>query len=78
MTFWATLWYAGAVVVTLGYEGQTLEQCNQLGEVMMHDIASAYADPDILKSIQELGSFPTDEFSFTCEEKMLPVHEKYQ
>jgi len=45
---------------------------------MMHDIASAYADPVVLKSIQELRSFPTDEFSFTCEEKMLPVHEKYQ
>ena len=47
MTVWATLWYAGAVVLTMGYEGQTLEQCNQLGQMMMYDISTAYADPEI-------------------------------
>jgi hypothetical protein len=45
MTYWATLWYAGSVVLTLGSEGQTLNDCNQLGQVMMYDIATAYVDP---------------------------------
>lgn len=78
MTFWATLWYAGAVVISIGYEGQTLEQCNHFGEMMMYDITTAYADPDILNEIIDIGVFPTDEFSFSCENKFLPVDEKYR
>jgi len=77
MTFWATLWYAGAVVVSMGYEGQTEDQCNQIGEIMMYDIASAYADPDVLAEIVDIGIFPTDQFSFSCEIQFLPVDEMY-
>lgn len=78
MTYWATLWYAGSVVLSLGYEGQTLEQCNYIGEQMMYDITTAYEDPNMLSEIVNLGVFPTDEFSFSCENQMLPVDEKYR
>lgn len=76
MTYWATIWYAGSVVLTMGYEGQTLEQCNKLGEVIMHDITTAYDDPKITSVIEE-SMFPEDKFYFTCEKKMLPTDKKY-
>ena len=77
MTYWATLWYAGSVVITLGSEGQTLNDCNQLGQTMMYDIATAYVDP--AKSAElEASVFPTaDLFSFTCETERLPTDERY-
>jgi hypothetical protein len=77
MTYWATLWYAGSVVITLGSEGQTLNDCNMLGQVMMYDIATAYADPT--KAAELAGSvFPTaDQFSFTCETQRLPTDKRY-
>ena len=76
MTVWATLWYAGAVVLTMGYEGQTLEQCNQLGQMMMYDISTAYADPEIEIELSNT-IFPTDEFGFSCETEMLPIDQMY-
>lgn len=76
MTYWATLWYAGSVVITMGYEGQTQNECNVLGQVMMYDIASAYADPGLETQLAD-SVFPTDEFSFSCETERLPVDEKY-
>lgn len=76
MTFWATLWYAGSVVLTLGYEGQTLEQCNYIGEQMMYDITGAYMDPALAAELAA-SVFPTDEFSFACETERLPVDERY-
>jgi hypothetical protein len=76
MTYWATLWYAGSVVITLGSEGQTLNDCNMLGQVMMYDIAAAYMEP--AKSAELTDSvFPTDQFSFTCETERLPTDERY-
>ncbi len=76
MTYWATLWYAGSVVITMGYEGQTLNDCDMIGEVMMLDIVTAYADPE-RESLLADSVFPTDEFSFTCEPTRLPVDGKY-
>lgn len=77
MTYWATLWYAGSVVITLGLPGQTLNDCNQLGQVMMSDIATAYVDPARASEL-EASVFPTaDQFSFTCETERLPTDEKY-
>ena len=71
MTYWATLWYAGSVVLTLGYEGQTENECDFLGQQIMYDIAVSYTDPETVKEIEHL--FPTDEFSFTCETEMLEI-----
>ena len=76
MTYWATLWYAGSVVITLGSEGQTLNDCNMLGQVMMYDIATAYMDPDKAAEL-EASMFSTDQFNFTCETERLPIDERY-
>jgi len=76
MTYWATLWYAGSVVITLGSEGQTLNDCNLLGQVMMYDIATAYMDPDRAAELAD-SVFSTDQFSFTCETERLPTDERY-
>jgi len=74
MTYWATLWYAGTVVITMGYEGQTLDQCEILSEMILADVVSAYED-DALEL--ELTIFPTNKFSVSCEDEMLPIDESY-
>jgi len=74
MTYWATIWYAGSVVITMGYEGQTIDQCEKLSEIILADIVSAYED-DTLEL--ELTMFPTNEFSVSCEDEMLPIDERY-
>lgn len=76
MTYWATLWYAGAVVLQLGSEGQTLNDCEMLTKLMISDIERSYADP-VLKAQLDLSMFPTDEFSATCETEKLATDEKY-
>ena len=76
MTFWATLWYAGAVVLTLGYEGQTEDECNMIGQQIMYGITTSYSDPEMEEVLAE-SPFPTHQFSFSCENEMLPVDEKY-
>ena len=76
MTYWATLWYAGTVVLQLGSEGQTLNDCEMLTKMMMFDIEATYSD---LEKSKELATtmFPTNQFKTTCEtEQMLP-DEKY-
>ena len=77
MTYWATLYYAGSVVISMGYEGQTLEQCNFLGQQMMYDITTAYMDPAMESELAE-SVFPTHQFSFACENEQLPPDEKYR
>jgi len=76
MTYWATLWYAGAVVVTIGSEGQSLNDCEMIRQVMIADIEQSYADPN--KQEQLAASvFPTNQFSVTCETERLPIDEQY-
>lgn len=76
MTYWATLWYAGAVVLQLGYEGQTLNDCEVLTQAMLIDIERSYSDPAKIDDLM-LSLFPTNEFSVTCEEQMLEIDERY-
>lgn len=76
MTYWATLWYAGAVVLQLGNEGQTLNDCEMLTKLMISDIQQSYADP-MLKTQLDLTMFPTNEFTVTCETEVLVIDEKY-
>ncbi len=68
MTFWATVWYAGTVVMVLGYEGQSLDQCKTLSTIIKNDIALTYENPtdEIKNSI-----YPTNKFAVTCEQKIL-------
>lgn len=76
MTYWATLWYAGAVVVQLGYEGQNQNDCDVLKTMMLTDLEQTYADPSKLdESVASL--FPTNEFTVSCETTVLPIDEKY-
>jgi len=76
LTYWATLWYAGAVVLQLGYEGQTLNDCEVLTQAMLIDIERSYSDPAKIDDLM-LSLFPTNEFSVTCEEQMLEIDERY-
>lgn len=76
MTYWTTLWYAGSVVLTMGHEGQNLNECNMLGDVMIRDITAAYTDSIKQKELAD-SVFPTDQFEFTCEIERLPIDEKY-
>ena len=74
MTFWATLWYAGSVVLTMGYEGQTLQECEALSKLMITDVVTAYDDPSVDMSDT---MFPTNEFLVSCETELLPIDEEY-
>lgn len=77
MTYWATLWYAGSVVMQLGFEGQTLNDCEMLKTVMEADIEQSYADPVKLDELSR-SMFPTNQFQVTCETQVLVVDEKYK
>ena len=74
MTYWATLYYAGQVVIAMGFEGQTLAQCEEITALMMSDIVSAYEE-----NIPELATsmFPTNEFTVDCETEQLAIAEEY-
>lgn len=76
MTYWATLWYASAVVLQLGNEGQTLNDCEMLTTMMITDIEQSYSDP-MLKAQLDLSMFPINEFTVTCETEVLVIDEKY-
>ena len=76
MTYWATLWYAGAVVLQLGSEGQTLNDCEMLTKMMMIDIEATYSDPEKSKELATT-MFPNNQFKTTCETEQLPTDEKY-
>jgi hypothetical protein len=62
MTFWVTLYYAGIVVLTMGFEGQTLQQCKHLTTLIMTDIAAGNGT----------GMVPED-FTATCETQQLDL-----
>lgn len=76
MTHWATLWYAGAVVMQMGYEGQTLTECESLIRAMQEDIERTYQDQTMTDEISQ-SMFPTNQFTVSCETESLPIDEKY-
>jgi hypothetical protein len=76
MTYWATLWYAGTVVLTMGAEGQKLNECELMGKTMMEDIRASYEDPAKQQELRD-SIFPKNRFTVTCEPKRLPTNEKY-
>lgn len=74
MTYWVTLWYAGAVVMTMGYEGQTLKECDHLRKIVIQDIDMMYTEePERMTDTM----FPDNKFKATCETVQLPIGEKY-
>lgn len=76
MTYWITLWYAGSVVLSMGSEGQKLDDCELMGKTMMQDIHAAYEDPAKTDELA-LSVFPENRFTVTCETERLPTDEKY-
>ena len=76
MTYWATLWYAGAVVMQIGYEGQTLSDCEALTRTMMIDITASYSDSTKIDALSQ-SMFPTNQFDTSCETEKLPIDERY-
>jgi hypothetical protein len=75
MTYWATLYFAGKVVLTMGYTGQTLAQCQTITKLMIEDVENHYqvGTDNVL-----LSMFPTNEFTATCETEMLDVDPEYK
>ena len=76
MTYWATLWYAGAVVLQLGGNNMSLPECNALSKLMLDDIQASYQDKSKIFKLEK-SMFPTNKFTVTCETEMLPIDEKY-
>ena len=76
MTYWATLWYAGAVVFSMGYEGQPLHECLDLTQLIMRDINSFYQDKGTLVELNE-SAFPVNKFTTTCQTEFLEPNELY-
>lgn len=76
MTFWVTLWYAGAVVMQLGGNNMSLPECEALSKLMLDDIEAAYQDESKIFKLEK-SIFPTNKFVTTCETEQLPIDEKY-
>jgi hypothetical protein len=73
MTFWATLYFAGKVVITLGPPGG-LAECQELAAIMIADTNTAYIQqPDVFVDTP----FPTNKFTVECESTRLPPHADY-
>lgn len=72
MTYWATLWYAGNVVMTMGFEGMKQDDCELLTSAMIRDINASYA---VNKPEQELLGFDARLWTATCETERLDVDE---
>lgn len=66
----ATLWYAGAVMFTLGYSGMTLEECNNLKSIMEQDIYNAYQNLESATTL-EVDGFRYEDWKVTCEPQRL-------
>lgn len=77
MGYWATLWYAGAVVISMGGENMSLDECENLTNSMISDINSSYSDE---KKVAELKGtmFETNEFSVTCETEYKETDPRYK
>lgn len=76
MTYWVTLWYAGAVVFSIGGDGVSLDECKTLTNSMMVDIIASYQDEETVAELK--GTlFETNEFSVSCESEYREPDKKY-
>lgn len=66
----ATLWYAGAVMLTLGYSGMTQGECNNLKSVMEQDIYNAYQNIESATALEADG-LRYENWKVTCEPQRL-------
>jgi hypothetical protein len=70
-----TLWYAGAVVFSMGAAGP--DACEYLADTIEADVVAAYQDP--AKAEQLYASMFTDpsEFRVTCDDEQMPTDPQY-
>ena len=64
---WVTIWYAGVMVSTLGFQGLTSEQCDMLKQTVEIDIAASYAHPLTERELSVLGFPLYEKWNVTCE-----------
>jgi hypothetical protein len=77
MTYWAVVYYAGYVVFSMGFTGQTLDQCHDLSKIIITDINNSYDDQTLTSTIST-SMFPTNKFSVQCEDTFKQPDNKYQ
>lgn len=66
----ATVWYAGVVMLSLGFSEMTSTQCSELKQVMEQDIYNAYQDPEKKILLIEDG-YVYEQWKVTCEPRPL-------
>jgi hypothetical protein len=73
MFYWATLYYAGKVVIALGMSTHT--ECLDMNETIMYDINMAYiTQPGVMAD----SAFPdATAFEAVCRDERLPIDEEY-
>lgn len=76
MTYWATLWYAGQVVMTISFDGMSLEHCNELKQVIMEDIQNGFVEN--IEELEAEGFSDPSLWKATCETKELPTVKDFQ
>ena len=77
MTYWATLYYAGAVVISMGGSELSYDECKTLTNSMMVDIIASYQDEEKVAELKGT-MFETNEFSVSCETKYLESDTRYK
>ena len=65
---WVTLWYAGFVVMTMGYPEMTLDSCNRVKMRVEYDIWMSYEDPELSMNLLNDGLYK-EGWKVTCEMK---------
>jgi hypothetical protein len=65
----ATLWYAGVVVMWMGFQGMSSDVCESIKKQMETDIENSYSDPVIAKDLLYDG-FELDGWNVTCERRV--------
>jgi len=64
---YATIWYAGIVILSMGYQGMTDQECHSLTTVMRNDIHDAYVE----NNNEPINGYEKQYFEVTCENENL-------
>lgn len=67
----ATLWLSGAVALSLGYEGMSLQECNMLTEQMMKDVEYTYQTAPEVMVDRNGNPVGIEEWEVSCEPELL-------
>ncbi len=67
---WVTLWYAGFIIMTMGYPEMAVDACFSIKSRIEADIRQSYKDPMIAAELYRDG-FVENGWKVTCEPKDL-------